>query len=365
MKVRMNRQELAEALGAVGSVAASRTPKPILECTMIEAHADHCLLVATDLEIGIRYTVSQVEVDETGPVVLKADKLSQIVRESTDEILEFNSDDSICHVRGAGAHFQIYTQPPADFPPVAELSGEPDFEVDADALRRMAEWTVLAAARENTRYAINGVLWERKGKDLTMVATDGRRLSMAQGKLESDEGANLECIVPVKTMSLFSRILGAADKTVAVKATGSQLVFRTAKATISSSLVEGQFPKYQDVIPSDCDCTATIKTADMLSAVKRSALLTNEESKGVRLSFSSGKLQLSSRAPSQGESVIEIPIEYSDREIEIGFNPTFLVEALRAVQADEVSLDLKEPNRPGVLRGDKGRLYVVMPVNLS
>ncbi|GJM24490.1 MAG: DNA polymerase III subunit beta [Phycisphaerae bacterium] len=365
MKVRMNRQELAEALVAVGSVAASRTPKEILECTMIEAHKDHCVLIATNLEIGIRYTVAQVEVDETGPVVVAADKLTQIVRESTDDVLEFSSDDSICHVRGTGAHYQIYTKPPAEFPPTAELSGEPDLTVDAGLLRRMSEWTVLAAARENTRYAINGVLWDRKGKELVMVATDGRRLSQAKGKLDSADGGDLENIVPVKTMGIFQRVLGPADSTVAIKATGNQLVFKTAKATISTSLVEGQFPKYQDVIPAKGDRLAKMKTADLLSAVKRSALLTNEESKGVRMAFSADNLKLTSRAPTQGESMIEIPIEYSGADMEIGFNPTFLVEALRAISAEEVRLELSESNRPGVLRGDEGNLYVVMPVNLS
>ena len=365
MKVQINRQELAEALAAIGNVAPTRTPKPILKCVLIDAGADHCLLAATDLEIGIRFTVAQVEVEDQGRVVLPADKLGEIVRESGDEVIRVESEETVCHVRGEGAHFEIYTRDPADFPPVAEMDGEPDFEVDAGLLRRMAEWTVFAAARENTRYAINGVLWEKDGQTLSLVATDGRRLSLARGTVATGNGPNMESIVPVKAMTLFQRVLGDGDSRVAVKLTGNQMIVRSSRATISTGLVEGQFPKYQDVIPTDCDRSVTLRTAEFFSAVRRAALLTNEESKGIRLSFQPGMLTLASRAPSEGEATIDVPIDYTDTGLEIGFNPHFLIEALRTVHSEEVTFDLKDSNRPGLLKGAPDFLYVVMPVNLS
>ncbi len=365
MKVQLNRQEFAEALAAVGSVAATRTPKPILHCVLIDARADHCLLAATDLEIGIRFTVTHVEVDEQGKVVLPADKLSQIVRELDEETVLLETDDTVCHLRSKGGHFQIYTSDPADFPPVADLQGAPDFEVDAALLRRMAEWTVFSAAKENTRYAINGVLWEKDGANFSLVATDGRRLSLARGALGSAEGPNVESIVPVKAMSLFQRILGDGETAVGVKLTGNQLVMRTSRATLSTGLVEGQFPKYNDVIPSDCDRVVMLKTDEFLSAIRRAALLTNEESKGVRLSFTNGALTLSSRAPSQGEATVDLPVDFTGPDLNIGFNPHFLIEALRNVAGDEVTLALKDANRPGLLKASPDFVYVVMPVNLS
>ncbi|MCB9850458.1 MAG: DNA polymerase III subunit beta [Phycisphaerales bacterium] len=365
MKVQLNRQEFAEALAAVGSVAAQRTPKPILQCVLLDVQGDHCVVAATDLEIGIRYTLTQVDVDKKGKVVLPADKLGQIVRESGDDVLALESDDSVCHVRGQGAHYQIYAQDPADFPPVSDLEGTPDFEVDGALLRRMAEWTVFAAARENTRYAINGVLWEKDGQNLSLVATDGRRLSLARGVLAGAEGPNMERIVPVKAMALIQKIIGDARSPLGIKLTGNQVIVKGARATVSSGLVEGQFPKYSDVIPSEHDRTVVIKTSEFHSAVRRAALLTNEESKGVRLAFKKNQLTLSSRAPSQGEATIDIPVTMEGPDIEIGFNPYFLIEALKNVQKDEVSVELKDSNRPGVLKTDSDFVYVVMPVNLS
>lgn len=365
MKVRLNRTELAEALGAVCSVAAARSPKPILQCTMLQALKDHCCLSATDLEIGIRVVLNQVEVTQENRVLISADKLAQIVRESTDDILEIESDDSVCHVRGSGSHFQIYCQEPDEFPPVTEMPGEPDFELDSGALKRVAEWTVFAAARESTRYAINGILWDKKAATLTMVATDGRRLSQAVSTTRSKNDTDTRAIVPGKAMHLFQRVLGEGDEPVGIKITNNQIIIRSARATISAGLVEGQFPKYEDVIPNDCNKEIELSTPEFLSAVKQAALLTNEESKGVRFALSEGNLTLSSRAPEQGEATISLPVNYTGEAIEVGFNPLFLIEALRTVHTSSVKFRLKEPKRPGVLLSGDDLLYVVMPVNLS
>ena len=224
MKVRLNRVELGEALGAVCSVATARSPKPILQCALLQALKDHCWLIATDLEIGIRMTLSQVEVAQEGRVLVSADKLAQIVRECTDDVLEMEADESVCHVRGRGAHFQIYCQDPSEFPPVAEVPEAVDFELAAADLKRLSEWTVFAAARESTRYAINGVLWDKRGSTLTMVATDGRRLSRAAGSTEGGDGGDVRAIVPGKTMQLLQRVMGEGEGPIGVKITENQII---------------------------------------------------------------------------------------------------------------------------------------------
>ena len=136
MKLSLNRADLAEALSVVGNVTPTRTPKPILQCVLFEAHKDHVTLCATDLDIGVRLSVGQVEVERTGTVLVAADKLSQIVRESTEEALDFELGDNVCHIQGRDSHFQIHTQDPKAFPPVAEMGDELDFEIDAGGLRR-------------------------------------------------------------------------------------------------------------------------------------------------------------------------------------------------------------------------------------
>lgn len=366
MKVRFNREEMASALGSVGSVAASRTPKPILQCVRIDAQPDAVMLYATDLELGLRYATTQVEVGQAGGAVVRADTLAQIVRECPDETLQMDTQKNQLHIRGAGSHFQIVTQPPDDFPPVAEMEGEPDFEVLQGDLKRMIEWTVFAAARESSRYAINGVLWEFSGGRLTLVATDGRRLALARGAVKaSNAKGTLSSIVPPKAMSVLNRVSSDPEASVFVKIASNRIVMNLGRAVISSSLVEGHFPKYQDVIPQDSTKEAELDTAEFNGALKRAALLTSEESKAVRLAFSEGSLVLSSRAPEQGEASVTIPVRYRGEPMEIGFNPVFLLDILRVMPAEKLTISLREPNRPGIIRFSEDFLYVVMPVSLS
>ena len=364
MKVICDRSALSEALGATSGVIASRTPKPILQCVRVTAEKDVLTLTAYDNEVGLRYRVKEVEVSKPGETLVSGDKLTQIVRESSDDTLAFELADGVLHVRGRDSHFQIFAQDVREFPPVMDLEGAADFSVKCGALREAIERTVFAAARENTRYAINGVLWEKQGNKLALVATDGRRLAISHATLEKSTGGDAEAIVPTKAMSVFTRLHSDAEAVVQVKLETNQVLLRTERATISSVLVEGRFPKYSDVIPKDADKKIDVDTADLLSAVKRAALLTNEESKGIRIALNGEGMTFSSRAPETGEATVKLPIDYKQEPIEIGFNPAFLVDALK-VCGEKTTLELQSGSKPGVFRSGADFKYVVMPVNLS
>jgi DNA polymerase III subunit beta len=364
MKLTINRSELADALTVATSVAPLRTPKQILQCVLVEVFNDYALVSATDLEISVRFSISQVQVEETGAIVVAADKLGQVVRESNDEVLILESDDNYCLIHGRDSHFKIFAQDVKQFPPVPDFDGDCDFEIPVGTLKRLCEWTIFAAARENTRYAINGVLWERKGNTLTFVSTDGRRLSKGSFIVEAEK-KDQRGIVPIKAMQLFTRVFTEQDETVAVNIASNRITLKSPKAMVTAALLEGHFPKYEDVIPQDSDKSVQFATQELLSAVRRAALLTSDDSKGVRLSFDDQQLTLTSRAPDQGEAEVSIPVDYSDSKLDIGFNPVFLTDVLRVVAEDNVTFEFKESNRPGLFRTSDGLLYVVMPVNLS
>jgi DNA polymerase-3 subunit beta len=363
MKLICDRQVLADALAATSIVIASRTPKPILQCVRLTAESDCLTLTAYDQEVGLRYRVTQVEVSKKGETLVPADKLGSIIRESGDETITLESKDDLLHVRGQDSHYQIYGQNVREFPPVPEFEGEPDFRVATGPLQDGIDRTVFASAREHTRYAINGVLWERKGKKLSLIATDGRRLAWSSVPVEKSDKDDGSAIVPVKTLTLLARLKGDSDEPIDVKILPNQIMLRSPRATISSVLVEGHFPDYEKVIPQEADRKAEMETSEFLSAVRRAALLTNEESKGVRLSFSEEGLVLSSRAPEQGEATINTRARLEGAPIEIGFNPGFLLDALK-VCGDTVVFEMKGEDKPGVLKSGNDFLYVVMPVTL-
>ena len=365
MHVLISRNALLEVLGAATGVVASRSPKEVLKCVRLTASQDGLLVSATDLEVALRGEVRQVEVKVPGDVLIPADKLLHITRESADDALELESNEQTCHIRGSDSHYEIYGQDPRDFPPVADLEGRPDVEIEGGKLLSLIERTVFAVARENTRFAINGVLWEKKGKKLALVATDGRRMACAVDVAERVVGEDAAMIVPARTVQALQRVLAGVTDLVAISFSRNQVVVRTGAYVISSALVEGQFPQYEEVIPVDNDRKVVLATDAFLSAVRRAALLTNDQSKGIRLCFEDNRLVLSSRAPEQGEATVSMPAECGGRRLEIGFNPSFLTDALRVVGTPTVQLELRDANRPGLLRAGPGFVYVVMPVSLA
>jgi DNA polymerase-3 subunit beta len=367
MKVQFNRLALAEALSLLTSVVPSRTPKPILKCVRFEALADCVHVYATDLEVGINYVLSEVQVIEPGQTVLAADKLSAIVRESVDEVLTLDVKDGTCEIVGCDSHFTIYGQEPEQFPNIPEVDGQPDIEVGLLELKRGIKQCLFATAKESSRYAINGVLWEIKGRKLMLVATDGRRLAQTNVNLslapEAEEGVSI--IVPSKTMALVEKLSGDDKEKVSIQLVGSQILLSCTPVSISSNLVDGNFPKYEDIIPKDFDKRIVLNSEAVASAVRRASLLASEETKGIKLSISDNSIMFSGRAPEAGAAEITMTIDYSGEPISVGFNPQFLTDALRVIQTPEFELDLGQPDRPGLIRSGSEFQHVLMPINLG
>lgn len=395
MKIVCDRNALFDAVSVVSGVVNARSPKPQLACIKLtatgSAKTGQLLLEATDGEVAVRISSMAVQVLETGSALIPADKLRQIISaEDNDATLTLETDADACTITGTDAHFTVFGYPAGDFPELpsfADIAGgktgpkpKDVFHAQAGVLIGLINKTLFAAARENTRYAINGVLMKRDGKKLEMVATDGRRLALCRGSVpggSKSDGPAASCIVPSKALTLLQKLADDASEPITVAVTESQAVFAIggsettgegARATLATSLVEGTFPPYEDVIPSDQDKKATFDKAVLSSAVKRAALLTNEESRGVRLSFKgqAKQLELASRAPEVGEATITVELPgYDGEDVDIGFNPQFIAEALRVVPESEVILELKSTNKPGLLKAGSDFLYVVMPVNLQ
>ncbi len=367
MKVVCDRGALLEALNLAGGVVVARTPKPVLSCVKLTADEAALRVEATDAEIGLHLETPRVEVKEPGTVVVPADKLGQIVRESIDATITLEVEDDAMLIRGQDSRFKVFGRPVGDFPALPEFGGEADFQIDAGVLNQLIQQTLYATARENSRYAINGVLMERDGNKLCVVATDGHRLALAKGEFKPSKGEGSQtAIVPTKALNVLNRLLDEPEQNVQVKVEDSKILFHMGETVLSSNLVEGNFPPYKDVIPRDGDKKATLQTDVFASAVRRAGLLTNEESKGVRFSFSSEGLTVASRAPEMGEAEIGVDLpKYEGDPVEIGFNPGYLLDALKVTDSDQVTLEMRAANKPGVLRTGPNFVYVVMPVNLQ
>jgi len=366
MKVIAQTAALQEALSLTGSIIQTRTPKPVLQCIKLVAAEGALTLMATDLESGCRYRITAVEIAEEGEALIPADRLTGIVRESAgDESLTIETEKQAVHVRGAGSHFKIFGYDPGEYPAVGDFADEADFQIPASALGKMIGKTLFATAKAHSHYAISGVLWEAKAKKLQLVATDGHRMAQASGTLKKAAAREASAIVPGKLMGLIQRVAGDGEEMLDVRIQENQILLRAARAVLISSLVQGNFPKYTDVIPKDCSDTVTVNTAQFEHRIRQAALLTNEESKGIRLNFQAGKVTLTSRAPETGEAEVTCPVNYDGGGVEIAFNPGFLTDAMRVAETDEITIGMNASNKPAVIKSGNDFLYVLMPVDIA
>jgi DNA polymerase-3 subunit beta len=253
-----------------------------------------------------------------------------------------------------------------DMPPAPDAKELPD-TVEAPA----AEWSKLLdrtkfAVGDETRYSMNSTLFRVTKKGLAAVTTDGRRLCLATCKSATVIGGDAEAKIPPKATAILQKLMGGDDETV-VKAGWAEnhARFTVGDAELVTTLTEGEFPPYEDVIPKDTDKKLTVGREQILSAVRRGSIMTNEESKGIRFAFSKKGVQLTSRTPSNGEAEINVPCKFDGKDLEIGFNPKYVADFLRAADTDEITLEMSAANRPGLLKAGDDYQCVVMPVNLQ
>jgi len=294
-----------------------------------------------------------------------ADRLTGIVRECNQESLTIETDNETCHISAAGSHFKVFGYDPAEYPAIAEFDQDPDFTVAGGRISSMITKTLFATAKAHSHYAISGVLLEASAKSLQLVATDGHRLAMIKGPLDKVSSKEVTAVVPVKLMGLIQRISAEGAEALDFRVDENQILVRSPNAVLVSSLVQGNFPKYSDVIPAETAHRAAINSMEFQHRVRQAALLTNEESRGVRIAFAKDMVTLSSRAPEAGEAEVTCEAKYDGEELAIGFNPAFLIDVMRIIDTDEISFEINASNKPAMIKSGSDFLYVLMPVSLE
>ncbi len=371
LKAICERDALVEALALVTGVVAGRTPTPALQCVKISGQDGRLTMSATDGEVSLTLSTDKVDVEAGGEVLIPADKFSQIARSCSDNTLTIVSDDDKLHVRTSDSRFKVFGFPVSEAPESIDFGDvEPDFTIGGSAFRGLMERSAFAAATDHSRYAINGVHLDVSGSQLRLVATNGHRLALSTGSCDSN-CEKVDCIVPTKAMTLLRRLLHDGGGSVSVKVEDGRIVFHVddeagCTSMLTSNLVEGTFPPFEDVIPKDLDRKAVINRDAFHKAVRRAHLMTNEESRGVRLIFDNDMLKITSRAPETGEAEIEVPIEsFTGETLEIAFNPVYIMDALKVIDAEDITIELKKSEKPGLIRSGNNFVYIIMPVSLA
>jgi len=372
MKVTCQRDGLLTACQLVSAAVAARTTKPILSNVKATADGDALTLVAYDTEVGIRYELRGNAVERAGSAVLSIVQLIQILRESRDDEISLDADDDGTKVKAGTSRFEMPGYPVAEFPDIPGFDDGGRFhEITGGVLRAMIRRTQFAAdKKDSTRFALSGVLWEAEGKLARLVATDSKRLAVCEGPAllsgppEPTKGSHL---VPAKAMSLLDKNLTDDGELVRVGLRPNEALFQTGRATIYTRLVEGRYPPYRDIIGQtrkQAGVKVPIPVDAFLSRVRQAAIMTDDESKRVDMTFEAGKVTMQARGAETGSSVVEMALpEYDGPEVKIAFDPQYLVEFLRAVEGEAtVTLEMSDGSKPALFRCGDGYLYLVMPL---
>ena len=366
LRMQIEREALLGALTTTAGAISSKATLPILTNILIQAQApDKVIFVGTDLELGIK-TSCEAQVSVEGAVTAPARKLYEIVKELPDGPIEVTvAKNNAINIKTSTVFFKIMGLGSEDFPKLPEPASDKAFEFEQGDLKRCLTLTSFAISRDEARYTLNGVLLIVRNKNARFVATDGKRLASVEVKGVAGGNIDLEIIIPSKTVAEIVKATSEGSGKAQILAAQNQILFQLGPTTIVSRLIEGRFPNFEQVIPKDEKTTARLKRADLFAALKRVSILTSQENQAVKLDFMKGKILISSRSPNLGEAKEDLTAEVSGGDLTIGFNPDYIVEALKNLDDDEVVLAMTEPDKPGLIKAGDGYLYVVMPMQLS
>jgi DNA polymerase III subunit beta len=360
-------EKVLGALQAVAGIVERRHTLPILANVLIRKTGSNVEFTTSDLEIQVRTTA---ELDGDGGNFnssVGARKLIDILRTlPSDQTVSLSSAQSKVTLQGGKSRFTLQTLPAEDFPLVQEAADfGPVFSVPQNTLRNLINQVHFAMAVHDIRYYLNGILFVAEGKTLTLVATDGHRLALAQATLNT-EIPKQEVILPRKTVLELQRLLKDEDTPIEMRFAGNQAKFSFSGMEFVTKLVEGKFPDYNRVIPKNQKNSITLGRAPLLASLQRAAILTSEKFKGVRLNLEPGLLKIASSNAEQEEAKEELEIDYAGDSIEIGFNVTYLMDVLANMNQEMVSFSLQDQNSSALITIPEqgGFKYVVMPMRI-
>ncbi len=365
--LKATQEKVLSVLQSVAGIVERRHTLPILANVLIRKSGTLLQFTTSDLEIQIR-TTADLEGDAGDfTTTVGARKLIDILRSMPgDQTVSLESAQNKLILKGGKSRFTLQTLPAEDFPLVQEAANfGPSFSVPQKTLKLLLNQVSFAMAVHDIRYYLNGILFVAEGKQLSLVSTDGHRLAFSSATLDV-EVPKQEVILPRKTVLEMQRLLSDKDGAIEMQFAGNQARFSFEGMQFVTKLVEGKFPDYNRVIPKNHKNIITLGRAPLLASLQRTAILTSEKFKGVRLNIEPGTLRVASNNAEQEEAVDELDIDYSGEPIEIGFNVTYLIDALANMTQDMVKIELADSNSSALLTipDDAAFKYVVMPMRI-
>lgn len=366
MKFSLSREALLNPLQLVVGVVERRQTLPILSNVLLRLEGNQLSMTGTDLEVEIKGSTEVVSAAEAGEVTVSARKFLDICRSLPDGAqVDFSSSEGKAQIVSGRSRFTLATLPANEFPSVDEGEQTVQFNVPGSTIRGLIESTSFAMAQQDVRYYLNGMLWEVTHNQLRVVATDGHRLALCDGFCEVALDTKISAILPRKGIMELSRLL--ADDDVRVSIGSNHIRVTGADYCFTSKLVDGSYPDYDRVVPKGGDKLVVGDREQLKQAFGRTAILSNEKYRGVRIELINGAMHLVANNPEQEEAQEEVSVAYSGDALEIGFNVSYLLDVLNVLKSKEIRFTLADSNSSALVEdasGESKATYVVMPMRL-
>ncbi len=366
MKLDIERGQLLKPLSRVSGVVERRQTLPILANVYIKLDDSTLTLIGTDLEVEISETIDGIK-GRKGEITVTARKLMDICRALPEGAkIKLDTDGPLMTVKAGHSKFSLQTLPSKDYPKIDTDKWEERLKLSAKELRLLLEKTSFSMANQDVRYYLNGLLLEISGDSLRAVATDGHRLAKSDLQIKGNEADFRQLIVPRKAVMELIRLLQDNEDEITIEVSSNHIRVSAGSTVFTSKLIDGRFPDYEAVLSSLLTTAVSVERIPFLDCLGRAAILTNEKFRGVRLNVEKSRMLVSAHNPEQEEASDELAIDYDEDEIEIGFNVTYMMDALKAIPSEKVELRLRDNNSSCIIRSseDEDTLYLVMPMRL-
>ncbi|WP_286240651.1 DNA polymerase III subunit beta [Neptuniibacter halophilus] len=367
MKFVISREALIKPLQLVAGVVERRQTLPVLSNILLVAEGDQLSMTGTDLEVELVGRVTLDEPAEAGSVTVPARKLMDICKSLPDSArIELTLTGQKMVIKAGRSRFSLSTLPAAEFPNVEDSPETLELSMLQQQLRTLIDKTGFSMAQQDVRYYLNGMLLEIANGQLRSVSTDGHRLATSVTAVEAQDGMQHQIIVPRKGILELARLLQNGEEPLRLVIGASHIRAHVGDFTFTSKLVDGKFPDYQRVIPKNGDKVLLSDRMELRQVLSRIAILSNEKYRGVRLSLTSGYLQVMANNPEQEEAEETLAVDYEGDSLEVGFNVNYLLDCLSILNSDVVRLTLSDSNSSALVEGfdEPDSLYVVMPMRM-
>jgi DNA polymerase-3 subunit beta len=366
MEVKLSKDILQKGIQTVQNAVSQKSGLPVLSNILFEASKDRIKLAATDLEIGIISKLANIEIQEDGAISIPAKKISDIVKELPSKEIHLSAKkNNQVVIKCDKSTFKIMGLPKDEFPKVPELSNKDALNIPQKLLKSMLNLTSFAVSKDESRYILTGILFIVTDKKLSLIATDGRRLAVINKNLPKPGGFSRKVIVPAKAVAELLRIL-KDEGDVEILFGENQIAFEFDETLLITRLIEGDYPNYEQVIPKSAQEKLRISKEGFYAAIKRASLFTTPDSQSIKLDVLKNKMVVSKVSQDGGESREELDCSYVGEDLAIGFNPAYLMDALKNISEGEISFEFAGADKRGVIRAeDNDYIYIVLPVRME